>query len=534
MDQIKFSAPIIRLSMAQPINPKNRADLQNAGYGVDPEGNTKLPSYVRQGDLEAKGLKDFASDLTLYKIVKLDPNDVRDINGGSSFPSGTFIILNITPSKQYKNKMKAMEGLMDENKVFPGAIKTLNVTDGTIVNFGPIRFSEANKAETDVKKTDLASIFNQIQTQAKAKSRSDQSWKEINAAVREYNVRLDLSDDASANLTVIPAQLYKVKRDISKRIESLNRIIEHFDSKLTEKKPAGVEEFQKDTDQLLLSDELSEKDYKDTLLNKYYNNWEQLVQDLKSTPSPIRIPNTISNPEEFKQKMLSLAELIIQRQKEDIENKNRPREEQQLDISSFDENEQLKELSEEDIPFSEEAKGYKSFHSETQSYGQTKRGSELDRSQLQSISDGIGEVINMLNGLPKGSRGIEALKTPDGQKIVDEFINLCENKFKVFLNRYRNGIVENGKIDLRKVGTSGSTGNGLIIISFVRIWAITAKMLNKIGVQMQKPEESIVQQSGEPSSLSTSTPAPSSTLAPTSKSKMIIKIAKSQWDGLKK
>lgn len=538
MSEIKFSLPTIRLAMPMQVTPGIKDKMREEGWFVDPEGEKSLPSYVRKQDLETEGLGDFVEDLSLFKLYKPSREDIKDINGGSSFSSGRFIVINTRPAKTYTRLPANMRNYVDERKVFPGDIKTINIDNGDIVRFGPIDFSATAPEDAEVQKRDLANIFEQIKTQSKAISL--QTLQQANQAIRSYNERLEKADEASANLTVIPLQLDKVRRDISARIQDLDRIIEVSDEVLKSGKPSGVQDLEKHMEQQISSGVLAERDFKDNVLSKYYHDWERLVNDLNSTPSPIAIPTSIPNPEEFKRRLLSLGELAF---KKYMDNKNRsiqPQEvAQQFDIESFDVNAVLQELSEDDISYSTKSEGYGGYQGFTKSWWNKKHGSELDRSQLQSIATGIDDILNVLKNLPAGTRGETYLKTEDGQAIVNQIKDLCQNKFRIFVERYRTQIVnESGKIDLKKLGPRGTTGNGLIVISLLRIWAILSKMFRKLGIPLNPPsvETAAVEQGKEPTDIvQQPTQSPSQqTPERVSSSTMKIKISKTVWKSMEK
>jgi hypothetical protein len=534
MDVVKFEKSLVRLAMPVAIPEELKSRMMEQGWYIDPEGTSKVPSYLRKKDVEPAGLYDLISDTSLIKIFKPSENDIKDVDGGESFASGNFIILSVADPKTYAKVPGKLKDYVDENKVFHGSIKAISTQDGNLYNFGPINFTQTSHEETNRQKRDLAHVFHQINTQAKR--RSLQQMERANQAANAWNARLEKALLQAGNLTHLPLQLRSTRDQVQERIVDLDRIINRANEVLEEAKPASIEAVEQHIDEQLASARLVEQDFKDHVLNKYYYNWEKLVSDLES--GELQIPPSIPNSEDFKNRLLQLGRIAYDRYRENKELSIQPKEvTQQFDIGTYDTSQPLTQLTEQDMPYTVTTRGYVSYEGFIKDWWNKKRGSQKDKQELEGVIGGINEILEYIKDLPEGTRGERYLSTPEGQAILDRIQEICQNNFKVFIERYRTSIVDDdGKIDFKKFGPSGTAGNGLVVVALHRLWTVISKMINslkeRVNVEMgvdAVPPPSIGQDVSQDVSPEV---APSDVTS--SIKRKVIKISKSQWNTMSK
>jgi hypothetical protein len=142
----------------------------------------------------------------------------------------------------------------------------------------------------------------------------------------------------------------------------------------------------------------------------------------------------------------------------------------------------------------------------------------------------LDEIGKSIGALGEGTRGIEALKTPSGQKIMDGLKDLCNTGLKTFTQRYSRNIVDaQGRLDPLKFGRGGSMGNAMLIVVFTRLYTVIAELFRKAGVPPPIPP--MAEGIATPAQKEVVKPsAPSEGVSTANTSKKIVKISSEEWN----
>ena len=505
---------ILKLTLAElqkeamPVRPTapTKTEMKEQGWFVDPEFKHKTP-IPNVGVRKVQEI-DKELSISLPKIFKLKEKDIRHINNAD------YIIIDIDPARKYLKRQKGVDLIEKDGGLwYPGKVRVINLANGNVEVF----------AHDDIK-DQLESQANRI---------SEESRKKINQEIAKYNKRIDELDAATANLSRLPLQLGRVDSMLNERIETLNGIIASKEAELEESKtmPSGVEKFHSEVSENIAGGGLPEKDFIDHVLYRYIGHYDQLVKDLKD--GNLQIPANLGNQEAVKQKLMSLGDLAFKELLQSREDAHAVAPKKPFNIMDFQEG-KLEDIPEGAVPTSDKATGYSSYESYSGSLYNTIQNSQKDLSQLQTIKNDILNIGQTIGNSPKNE---EFLSSPEGQTLVQQLIDLCNNGLSPFVERYSKGIVENGRIDTRKMGSGGQIGNALLIVVFVRIYKIIATMLAKAGKPIQSIDDAVVESSKttapEQNPVNPVNPAPANPVNPEDQvkasSKKTIKLSKAQW-----
>jgi len=513
--EINFAQPTIRLAMPVQLTPETKNKMKGENWFFAPDVSATPQDLSIKRKLKEQGIED---DITLPKIYKYNPKNARTIN------NQPYLIFEIEEPKVYttlgrvpQDKKNIVTPNLDgKTYTYPGKIRAININTGNVESF---TYQEA---------------FNSIKTQSI--QFSEQTRQGINIAVNKYNEKIAKIDAAAADLSRLPLQLSGAKTIVDERIQTLNGMISALDQEIKSTKPSGITEYEKGLEQQISSGQLGERDFKEYTLAKYPYHYDQLVEDLES--GKLVIPNNIPNPEEYKQKLISMGQISFDKYMEEkakrLQEEGNDEEEikEPFDISQ-QEIKELKELAEGEVPVSFKTKGYHSYEGYVKTKFAALKGCERDKEDLSKMSSMLGAIGNEIGRLGTGQRSIEYLKTPEGQKIVEYLKNLCNEGLKKFTERYERKIVdEQGRIDPSKFGREGSMGNALLIVAFTRLYAVIAELFKKAGLPppiTPIPPVSIEQTKETTTLPKTTTPSP----VQASSTKTTIKVSKTEWDNLK-
>jgi predicted transcriptional regulator len=482
--EIKFAQPTIKLAMPVQMTPETKEKMKGSNWFFAPEVSTTPQDLSIVRKLKEQGIE---SEITLPKIYKYKPKNARNINGQP------YLIFEIEEPYLYsslgrvpKNK-KNLVSITSEGKFsYPGKIRAININTGNVEVF---TYQEA---------------FDSIKTQSI--QFSEKTRLEINKAVNRYNEKISKIDAAAADLTRLPLQLSSAKNIVDERIQTLDEMINALNQEINSNKPSGISEYEQEIEEKINSGQLGERDFKEYALAKYPYHYDQLVKDLKD--GKLIIPNNIPNPEEYKQKLISMGQIAFDKYMEERSKRLQEDDEEEEIKEPFDISQQeikdLKELAEGEVPVSLKTKGYPSYEGYIKTQFAALKGCERDKKELSKMSSMLDGIANEIGRLGAGQRSIEYLKTQEGQKIVGYLKTLCNEGLKRFTERYSRKIVdEQGRIDPSKFGREGSMGNALLIVVFTRIYTVISELFKKAGLPNPiVPTPSIsIEQTKDPTSL---------------------------------
>jgi hypothetical protein len=481
--EIKFAQPTIKLAMPVQMTPETKEKMKGSNWFFAPDVSTTPQDLSIVRKLKEQGIE---SEITLPKIYKYKPQNARNIN------NQPYLIFEIEEPYLYsslgrvpKDKKDLVTKTPEGKFSYPGKIRAININTGNVEVF---TYQEA---------------FDSIRTQSI--QFSEKTRLEINKAINKYNEKISKIDAAAADLTRLPLQLSSAKNIVDERIQTLDEMINALNQEIKSEKPSGISEYEKGLEEQIGSGQLGERDFKEYALAKYPYHYDQLVKDLKD--GKLIIPNNIPNPEEYKQKLISMGQIAFDKYMEERSKRLQEDDEEEIkepfDISQ-QEIKDLKELAEGEVPVSLKTKGYPSYEGYIKTKFAALKGCERDKTELSKMSSMLDGIANEIGRLGAGQRSIEYLKMPEGQKIVEYLKTLCNEGLKKFTERYSRKIVdEQGRIDPSKFGREGSMGNALLIVVFTRIYTVISELFKKAGLPppiIPAPPISI-EQTKEPTSL---------------------------------
>jgi hypothetical protein len=490
------------LSVPQPITEQMMGN-KNEGWALDIEGAQTPPDMGIKKVEEA--LPGF--DLTLPKIIRYRPSDIRTINGKKC------LVVDYEESKDYQRITKATPQRVKDMLVgnhYPGLVRTINLDTGM-----PETFTYDD-------------VFDQIKGQSEVIS--EESRQKINKEIQAYNKRIDELDAATANMSRLPLQIAKAEDMVRERISVLETIIAVTDAKIEElksQKPAGIGEMEEHVEQAIKGGNLGEKDFVDYVVHHYAYRYDELVNDLQS--GALQIPAGIQNAANLKIRLMNMGQAAF----DSYTTKKKERMTEKPVTSPFDIANQdivgnLQELQQGDVPASYKTPGFHNLKGYIGSLQGTIIGCRKNRDRLVPIADGMAEIRNTIGKLPAGQRSQEYVSGPEGQVLLDQIADLCNNKLRGWAETFSRDIVDQtGRIDTRHFGKSGSMGNAMLIVALTRLFKIMSTFLKKSG--WTKPDEAQAAQIAESIDIGAEHPVPVQVPVQQAKTKTTIKLSKAQW-----
>lgn len=458
------------VSIPSDVNQKMRGTER--GWAFDPEAKKgALP--VGHPDLGKKVLEDVAPgfDLTLPKIYRYSPNDIKTINGKKC------LVVDFEVGNDSKRTKATPKRVMDRliGNHYPGVVRTINLETGLPEEFN------------------YDDVFDQVKAQSEAIS--EETRAKVNKEIQSYNKRIDEIDAATANLTRIPLQIAKAEGMVRERIQTLDAMIAGTQAKISEtqsQKPEGMAEYEGHIDQSISGGNLNEKDFIDFVTSKYAHKYDQLVKDLQS--GAIAVPASIPDPANLKLKLMNMGQAAFD--DHEAEAKKKKEDEGKLPAKPFDIEQQdivgnLQELQHGDVPSTNKSTGFYNLEGYIKSLYATVKSCEKNRDALIPIADGMAELAQKIGGLPPGQRSQDHISGPEGQDVLYMMADLCNNKLKGWSETFSRDIVDEfGRIDTRHFGKSGSVGNAMLIVTLTRLFKILSTFLKKSGYK--KPDEALI------------------------------------------
>ena len=469
--QIKYDnmPEIIRITaMPVPLPNKFRDKLRLDKWHVNPAG-ADAPAEVKKGDL-----KDIDKNIlfTLPKVYSsAKPEDIKTIDGKN------YLIVDIEPGKFYKDPPKGVmvgkNPVTGEPKWYSGQVVAIDIDTGDIKTF-----------THDKVKDELLQ---------NAQNLSSETLKKANEDIRAYNKRLALIDNVTS-LTQLPLQLERLGMEIDNRVETLQGMIDATKTKINmavsnglqdmdfeKAKPPAAQEWEKWLDEQIAASALPQQDFLDTLFFRYQYRPDQLVADLKAGNIPMPTDLGTTHVEDFKKKVLQLAEISNKRYQEHLQKEKEEKAPQEVHVLDHDVG-IINELQSGDIPgASGKATGYKGFEAYVKSQKAIIAGCEKDKHELVDLRSEITKKCQEIGHLPPGFRSnVNMTQTEEGEKYTHELVDWFNNTVGGFIARYQSKIVTDGKLNSKLFGNKGSLGNAGVAIFAQRIFAAAQKLLTSL------------------------------------------------------
>jgi len=405
----------------------------------------KTPPNTNVGPLKAI---DPLIALSFPKIYNYKPSDIKQIEGHN------YLIVDI--DKKAGNAKN------------PAYIKAIDIDTGNMVS---------------LLKNETMPILEQGATEL-----SRETLNKVNGQINLHNQRINEIDQATSNLTLLPLQLKRASDLIVRRVDDLNGIISATQSKMDAPKPESIGNWEEEIRNVLLTGDLNEVDFVDTVLQNYLYRYDELVSDLES--GSLIIPANIADPEALKAKLTSIGNVAfdsyvasLEKRKEESDRKRSVQDDgsANFDINEFNDD-PLQPLELDDMPRSYKSKGYRSYDAYKSSFSATIASSNMQKQGLEKIQSSLDSLASMIGNLGKGERSNNFLKnTDEGQAVVNSIRDFANQKLSPFVAQYKKDIVgKSGKVDQAKLGRGGSVGNATLVVTFSRLYKVLAEMLRKL------------------------------------------------------
>ena len=433
-------------------------------FYVDPTGRKNKPNRtqitkLRQVDPEL--------ELDLPAIYNPSEDDVREVNGQA------YYIIDIKPEKSYKRVPKDMQDKVDANGFWPGEVRAINVATGNIEAFPYLPAKEA--------------------IENRGAAIGEKMRQKVNVEIKRLNERITGAgslDNATRDLTVLGMQIGSAIKVVDERLNTLNGMIAASQAKLKGfqegDKGKGIKDWQDWIKGQIhgQGESLTEQKFIEMLFFHYgsTNSYDKMVADIQN--GTVKIPPSVKDPEAFKQKLLNLANIALETSKEEEPTWTG----EPFDITQFDISKPLTELPPGSVPVSHKPTSYHSFGAILGQIKNAIQGSIKDRDELQLMKSSLEGVWGWIGALGQGERGINFLQTPQGKSKAEDLVRLCNDKLKVFTQRYKRGILtEDNMPDPKKFGASGTLGNVSVIIALTRLYIVIAHLMAKLGITVSPP-----------------------------------------------
>ena len=506
-------AHVIRMAMPVSIPSHIKQKMRgtgNEGWAVDPEAERTPPELgVRKLEEVAPGM-----DLTLPKIFRYKPSDIRTINGKQC------LVVYTEEPKNYKKVTKAVAQYVQDKLTplpngeqhYPGLVRAINLETGEPEEFP----------------------YDEVIAQIKAPSEAigEETRKKVNAEIQAYNKRIDEIDAATANLSRLPLQIARAEKMVRDRITVLDAMIaatsvKHDQAKA--QKPQGIGEMEGHVDQAIKGGGLGEKDFIDHVAHAYAYRYNDLVKDLQS--GALAVPAGIPDAANLKLRLMNMGQAAF----DAYTAAKAKRLEQKPPAAPFDIEKQdvvgnLQELQPGDVPASYKVPGFHNLQGYLGSLWGTIKGCEKDRDKLLPIADGMAEIAQLIGSLPPGQRSQEYVTGPEGQELLHKLAELSNQRLRPFTESYSKDIVDpSGRINTRHFGTSGSMGNAMLLVVFTRLFKIISTFLKNSGYQ--KPTEEAGQLAD---TVMEQVPVQAPVQASNKEDRMKVKISRTFWESIGK
>jgi len=427
--------------------------LKRMPYTTQKDMYNKIQEVIQSGASDFFKNLDVKTAIQLPQIFVVTPENIFEFNNKKYFA------IEIEPPRIVGKSWKGLDGKQyAKGQSYEGEVLALDIDNGL-----PVPLS-------------LPQVQEKIKTPLKDK---EQTLEKINQEIVSYNERIK-SIEKAIGVSRLVLQLARVHDKIAERLNTLTSMKQSIQSKVDKYKKMPMESYElwaKSLREGIQSGTLNLRDIYDTLLFLYQSNPETLSQKIKN--------GEISVPEELKTGLVAIADQeaksIVQHKEQKIkEEKEREERIKSKEIPEIYE-EEIEPFHIGDIPGFEyqTVSGYKTFHHWIGSQERTLEGIEKDFQELLEIQTSIENIQKYLGDLEKGQRSKEFLITPEGHKVIDALKNFID-KSSLFIKRYATDIIQNGKINPKLMGTTGTMGNSLIAVSLTRIYNVIKKTIDDL------------------------------------------------------
>jgi len=498
---------IYKLSREVPLPEDIKSQMAQEGVFALLERNPALPNMgIKEikailNDLRSSGAAEFLNHvdpdtaLSLPYIYKPNENNLIEIDGKNYYAVS---ITEPEPPREAKRRQTVNGTEYQKGQTIPGTSGEIILMDAETGNPETMNFTE---------------IAPRIRRPVSIRQNT---LNKINNEIRLWNEKVS-SIENSTGATRLEAQVLAAKDRIQSRINDLNGQETSIQNSI--RNPRDVSQgyeawlnYLKDNYQ-----NFNPRDIFDTLLFLHQSNPPELLTKLES--GEIRVP------EDVRRVLINIAtqEQAKKQEKTQKEQEKRQEEmqrrEEELPEGKEPIETELVPLTLEDVPEKkyEVPSKYKTLHTWTSSLNHALAGIRRDKIDLENILATFEGLIRYITGIRRSN---EFLSSPEGRGVIDELKQFL-NAAQVFIKRYNVDIMENGKVNSKLLGRSGTPGNAFIAIRLNNIYTIIQRNIRDIEVKQLATQEQV--------RVPTPAPVPTPTMPVSYTKDKIIKMASLLW-----
>lgn len=422
---------------------------------------TEISRIVKE--LINEGASDFIKNLNLKTILEMPYIYSIDEKHIIEIDNRQYYVVSVTAPKT-AGKKQTIDGVTyQKGEFYPGKIVCMDVETGSPVEFNYTEVVDRIKRSDEPRRETL---------------------NKVNEEIGQWNKKLSEIEN-STGLTRLNLQVVAAEKKIEARISELNNMQETLRASAEDpltKSPAYGRwlEYLKENYRTF-----GPKDILDTLMFLYQSNPQELVQGIQN--------DEIEVPDEIRPALLGIAsQLALKMDEARIQDESdRARRERDIEEEITEDKDtelgKIKPYELEDIPFSpyEKPKKYQTLHHWSASLKRSIESMERDKNELERILASLYDLRLHVANMPKKK---EDLATPSGQRAANSMEEFMD-KAKIFLKRYKEKIVIDGKVNPKLLGRDGTIGNALIAARLHNIYNIIAHNLKSIKeLEIELPE----------------------------------------------
>lgn len=455
---------IFKKALAVPIDGETGQKMKEQGLYLIQDMLKRMP-HTNQKDMHDalsgvinSGASEFFRNMKPKTVINLpemyilDPDDIFEVNGKR------YVSITVDPPRVVGQKWKSPSGReYVKGQQFEGEITALDLDTGM-----PIVLPLA-----PIKEQMIAPTTN-----------ADQILQKANKEIAKYNERIRSINNA-VGVSKLTLQIARAKDQIQRRLNTIASIKQSLQAQLDYYQQSPKTSFESWTNDLknkIQRGQLNIRDAYDTILYLNMSTPEQLVNDIET--------EAIIIPQEIREGVLAIARKEIEsRTKErNKEEENKHQEEERVRETTIPEihDTEIEPFVKEDIPGGKEkykeVRTTKSLWHHIASLKNAITSGEKDAQELTKIKQSMENIEKYLGELEKGQRSKMFLNTPEGKPILDALSNFL-NDSSLFIKRYATNIIQDGKVNPKLMGTTGTEGNALVAVALTRMYNIVQETI---------------------------------------------------------
>lgn len=449
-------------------------------YGKQPPSTEKVEEHERKLEEWQKTLEAWQTGGEQGKKPR-KPSAPRDIV--RQFPT----------SKTYFPTQSDIYQIGDDQYIIIGASKTDN--NVTLLNL--------NTRQKEVRPyQEIAPVY------AERHPEVLQNIQSMNSEIARLNSRITPQglENATKTFQNLPLQLVSLQTSVNKRIANLEAIVGGQEAKLAVTDPESLRLLEEHMDEFISGAPVDqgEQEFIEYLLDRYIYDYDQILEQIsKDGVEPVAYQLKIDVPASIDtERLVSLLQLYRdaparreedrvtreKRKQETLEGGERPR--FNLLDNALDTPLRPLDESTENMPIVPLSGFSGKLQGKIKSLQASIISSNKDKEDLINMSGKLQEFFDFLVAFSEQNKDptVPIDNKFFGTEAGEEFLKHCAqivnaDEIRNFAERYSNYLVQDGTIDVRKMGNQGaSAGNALVAAGFLRLAAVMTKFFGDRGV----------------------------------------------------